>query len=185
MKPDQHPDQVLKLTIRWMLILPILLHPSLKIPNLELDILPHFLTEEIRDKGRSEDPQVGAGSHFSPPQLHPRGRPTGRQKPGGSKGDCPVVETPLTALIPLPDQVWGLTTQEYPTYWFYIPYTANQIHSVRFDLWQITADGNRKKIYSNNLNLSNLPGIVSINPTVSEAAIALSNDTEIIFINGF
>jgi hypothetical protein len=178
MKPDQHPDRVLKLTVRWMLILPILFHPGLDFSNIQLEKISNFLTKEVKDKGRSEDQQVGGGSHFNPPQLHPRGRPTGTQRPGGSKGDCPVVEPPLTALIPQADQVWGLTTQEYPTYWFYLPYTADQIHSVQFSLWKVATNGNREEIYSNNLNLSHLPGIVSINPTVPEAAIALSNETE-------
>jgi|GEM_PF-1533365 hypothetical protein len=178
MKPDQHPDRVLKLTIRWMLILPILFHPGREFYNIKLERISNFLTEEVKDKGRSEDQQVGGGSYFTPPQLHPRGRSTGTQRPGGSKGDCPVVEPPLTALIPQPDQAWGLTTQEYPTYWFYIPYTADQIHSIRFDLWKISEKSKREKIYSSNLNLSNIPGIVSINPRPPEAAIVLSNEAE-------
>lgn len=76
------------------------------------------------------------------------GAPTGRARGGAGRGQCPVLasvgDTPLTALVPtlkpniynslnkkkLPpsyDFVWGQTIEEYPTFWFYIPYQYEEL----------------------------------------------------------
>ena len=57
-------------------------------------------------------------SQSSPPRP-PVGRP-GRQAQGGSRGGCPTVTIPLTALVPPTE---GKTLAQRPTFWFYIPYT--------------------------------------------------------------
>ena len=117
---------------------------------------------------------------FNPPDddsLPDPGRSTSQQTPGSDRGDCPVVDLPLTALIPKPDQIRELTTQEYPTYWVYIPYGATQIHSIRFDLWQVGMNGARQRLYTTNLSPNTIPGIVSFTPTASEAALTLSTAT--------
>ncbi|KYC40228.1 hypothetical protein WA1_27210 [Scytonema hofmannii PCC 7110] len=73
-------------------------------------------------------------------------KPNGSPRGGGFRGDCPELialgkdEIPLTAFVPvIPEEqpsssksddvslsklnyVWGQTTEEYPTFWFYIPY---------------------------------------------------------------
>lgn len=70
---------------------------------------------------------------------------SGRQRGGASRGDCPAVDKPLTALVPASWQalkgkqksnpalnrwqaVWGLTIASHPSVWFYVPYplTAKQ-----------------------------------------------------------
>lgn len=50
---------------------------------------------------------------------------TGSQTGGEARGDCPVVDIPLTALIP--DTHWGKSISQTPTIWFYVPYSSEQI----------------------------------------------------------
>jgi Domain of Unknown Function (DUF928) len=67
----------------------------------------------------------------NPPPAPDNGTPQGPQVDGGDRpGDtkCPAVSIPAIAFMPRD----GQTTQAYPTFWFYIPYTAAQVKSVRF-----------------------------------------------------
>lgn len=75
--------------------------------------------------------QVDGELHFTPPD---RGSPT-RQGSTGRRGNCPIFQPPLIALVPLTQQAlnepsnptrdWklglGITNEPYPTLWFYIP----------------------------------------------------------------
>ncbi len=68
------------------------------------------------DMARSAQSQTTASA------VRPRvGRPI-RQGQGASRGDCPQVTVPLTALVPLTE---GKTLSAHPTFWFYIPYTKS------------------------------------------------------------
>ncbi|MES1021585.1 DUF928 domain-containing protein [Gloeocapsa sp. BRSZ] len=70
----------------------------------------------------------------------------------------------LTALVPITkaatgvDVVWGLTTAEHPTFWFYVPYRAQDIHSAKFVLR--TADN--RLAYQTIVPLPNMPGVISL-----------------------
>jgi hypothetical protein len=71
---------------------------------------------------------------LTPPPLPSRGRPTGRQTGGASRGSCNVNgQQPLTAIVPVyPSEndaasssteiVFSLTAQQRPSFWFYVPY---------------------------------------------------------------
>jgi hypothetical protein len=83
----------------------------------------------------------------------------------GSRGDCVATAIPLTALVGH-EGFWDLTltTQEYPTFWFYIPYTSEDVTSGEFSLqdsqgleeyWSITFE-----LPENSSQAT--PGIVSI-----------------------
>lgn len=92
-----------------------------------------------------------------------RGAPTDRRG-AGTRGECPQVSIAPTSLVPLEQinnspVVKGNTATEYPTFWFYIPYNANNIHSVKFAL----IDGNEKSVTKEPIpvNLSGTPGIIS------------------------
>ncbi|WNN87458.1 DUF928 domain-containing protein [Gloeocapsopsis dulcis] len=70
----------------------------------------------------------------------------------------------LTALVPITkaatglEVVWGLTTVEHPTFWFYVPYRAQDVHSARFVLR--TADN--QLVYQTSVSLPNKPGVISL-----------------------
>ena len=84
---------------------------------------------------------------FVPPPPPYRGAPSGRARGGASRGNCPAVSKPLTALVPSTqsgeqaknalntyESVWGLTVAEYPTLWFYVPYSLTPKLPIRFVL---------------------------------------------------
>ncbi|MEO1404024.1 MAG: DUF928 domain-containing protein [Cyanobacteria bacterium J06635_1] len=99
-----------------------------------------------------------------PPSAPP---PRGRRQPGGSLGDeasCPAVPKPLTALVP--DSGLGQTLAEEPTFWFYMPYTAEQVQLGEFSI--LTQD-ETQRIYKTHFTPPATPGFVSIQ-VPSEAA---------------
>lgn len=87
-----------------------------------------------------------------PPPIADRGAPSGRLRGGASRGQCPFVGEPLTALVPATKKtlhlkqavsipalntievVWGLTATESPTLWFYVPYSLTPKLSLQFVL---------------------------------------------------
>ncbi|MGK7889261.1 MAG: DUF928 domain-containing protein [Leptolyngbyaceae cyanobacterium] len=73
--------------------------------------------------------QVGAG-----PRLEDWGEPhDGNQTGAGTRETCPQTDYPLVALMP-EGVNWSLTTQSYPTFWFYLPYTRDQVATAIFVL---------------------------------------------------
>jgi hypothetical protein len=83
--------------------------------------------------------QPALAIRFLPPPLPPDRSAPGNRGEGASRG-CAIGDRPLTALAPAysenPDltQVWGLTSQEKPSFWFYVPYEASVIQSMEFVL---------------------------------------------------
>lgn len=63
--------------------------------------------------------------------------------------------------------VWGLTTAERPTFWFYIPYTNQSIDSVEFTL----QDEQEQDLYKTTVTPPQTPGIVSIQLPANGAAL--------------
>lgn len=58
---------------------------------------------------------------FNDPPPPSQGSPSGRQRGGASRGPCREFEA-LTALVPANNgMVWGRTTSDHPTFWFYLP----------------------------------------------------------------
>lgn len=111
---------------------------------------------------------------FTPPSPPDRGAPSGRQQGGASRGPCPAVDKPLTALVPATqktlagtkggspaldtfESVWGLTAAEYPTLWFYIPYLLTPKLPIEF----VLQDDQGNDVYKTTLTMSETPpGIV-------------------------
>lgn len=83
----------------------------------------------------------------------PKRRLPGRREGAGTRGSCNSVNIPLTALIP--DTNLGLTTSEYPTFFWYIPKTAAK--TAEF----VLNDGT-KDIYKTSFAIAGTPGIVSL-----------------------
>ncbi len=90
---------------------------------------------------------------------------SGRRAGMGSRGNCPAVVSPLTALVPS-QVVGGLTTSERPTFWFYIPYTQELANSdLQFSLQDLSGND----VYRNALTLPAKPSVMGITlpPTVT------------------
>ncbi|WP_029636964.1 MULTISPECIES: DUF928 domain-containing protein [Nostocales] len=84
-----------------------------------------------------------------------RGRPSKRVGTG-SRGECPPVQMPVTALIPNKNP--GLTVEEHPTFWFFVPYQFNNTSGGEFTL----QDEANNDVYRTSFKLPETPGIVSL-----------------------
>ncbi|MBE9077566.1 DUF928 domain-containing protein [Romeria aff. gracilis LEGE 07310] len=90
---------------------------------------------------------------FTPPPLPDRGRPSGRQRGGASRGSCGLADgqSSLTALAPATqvslstaesaadesellnyESVFSLTTEAHPSFWFYVPYRLDADTALEF-----------------------------------------------------
>ncbi|MCV3215152.1 DUF928 domain-containing protein [Plectonema radiosum NIES-515] len=84
-----------------------------------------------------------------------RGRPSKRVGTG-SRGECPPVKVPVTALIPT--QNTGLTVEEHPTFWFFVPYHFSNTSGGEFAL----QDEANNDVYRTSFKLPETAGIVSL-----------------------
>ena len=95
------------------------------------------------------------------PQVPPTPRPpAGNRTPGGGLGEqavCPVTQHELTAITPT--DTHGTTVSEYPTFWFYMPYTADEVQNGEFSI--LTQD-EETRIYKTSFEPPAQPGFVSI-----------------------
>lgn len=91
------------------------------------------------------------------------GAPRGT-RPGGSRGCLVTSKKPFIPLLPVyknadgAQLAWSRTTQERPTFWYYVPFEAASIKSVKFSL----RDEEDKVIYEAVIALNSTPGIISI-----------------------
>ncbi|MBE9228801.1 DUF928 domain-containing protein [Phormidium sp. LEGE 05292] len=105
---------------------------------------------------------------FNDPTPPSQGSPSGRQRGGASRGPCREFET-LTALVPANNgMVWGRTTSDRPTFWFYLPNQLTEQTPIEFVL-QDDADN---YIYNSRFNA---PGTRSglINITIPDTVKSL------------
>jgi hypothetical protein len=101
---------------------------------------------------------------FIRPILPPGNAPGGRRTGGGRRDSCPDVNPKLTALVPITKEadsvtnVWGLTSAEHPTFWFYLPYTKNSKYPTEF----VLQDSEGETIHQAEISLPEKPGIISV-----------------------
>lgn len=82
---------------------------------------------------------------------------SGRRTDGGSRGECPRVDFPLTALVP--ESNWGRTLEARPTLWFYVPYSPESVLGGEFVLQD---EAGNNDIYRLPFQLSQTPGLVRL-----------------------
>ncbi|BDA70121.1 hypothetical protein CAL7716_042870 [Calothrix sp. PCC 7716] len=84
--------------------------------------------------------------------------------PAGSRRGCPQTQKPLTALVPVTkfsdntELRWGLTTQDHPTFWFYVPYESKSVQTAKFSL----RDRTNRTLYETNITLTGTPGVINV-----------------------
>jgi hypothetical protein len=111
-----------------------------------------------------------------PPPPPDEPAPGGRVRGGAKRGNCPVASVNLAALVPYTEtkpaivNVWGLTTKERPTLWFYVPITQDHQHPVEF----ILQDQDSNPIYQQDVTLPNQPGIIGITLPANAPPLALN-----------
>lgn len=115
---------------------------------------------------------------YNPPAAPQNpGEPRGRGRGGGSRGPCKNYEG-LTALVPVTktqtkEYIWGQTTSQHPTFWFYLPQELSAGMPVEFVL-QDEADN---YIYKTNFKApKTASGVISISvpPTATPMKVGKS-----------
>lgn len=95
------------------------------------------------------------------PPSPPSTPPINTTRSGGSLGPsnpCENTNKPLIALVPAKNPV--LTTSEYPTFLFYVPYRAMDVRFGEFSI--LTWPGEMTRVYQTRFTLPETPGIISI-----------------------
>lgn len=87
-----------------------------------------------------------------------QGAPSGRQVGGAGRGACHGYEG-LTALMPVVDGVvWGQTTTDQPTLWFYSPMALTPDQPISL----VVQDKADRYVYQTTLHVDMAPGLISI-----------------------
>ncbi|MHC5597348.1 MAG: DUF928 domain-containing protein [Nostoc sp.] len=113
---------------------------------------------------------------FNQPSLPPGPPPGGRVRGGAKRGPgCELTKLDLTALAPFtekPDSVinvWGQTTEERPSWFFYVPYTKDYPYAVEF----VLQDQDSNEIYQKAIALPDKPGVIRVSLPTTAPALAV------------
>ncbi|MHC5937858.1 DUF928 domain-containing protein [Nostoc sp.] len=117
---------------------------------------------------------------FNQPSLPPGPPPGGRVRGGAKRsgegsGGCKPTKLDLTALVPFSKQadsvinVWGQTTLERPSWFFYVPYTKDLPYAVEF----VLQDQDSNKIYQKAIALPDKPGVIRVSLPTTAPALAV------------
>lgn len=138
-------------------------------------------TLDSSPSARGAKTNLAQATAFNQPSL-PSGPPPGGRVRGGAKrdggGECPlpITKTDLTALVPFTEEadsvinVWGQTTVEHPSWFFYVPYTKDLPYAVEF----VLQDQDLKEIYKEAIALPDKAGVIRVSLPTSAPALALN-----------
>jgi Domain of Unknown Function (DUF928) len=156
-----------------------------KVLSLTSFCLMHGTTQIQAQKINTSSPLNKQSSGQKPPPPPRRGgdgngTPNGRVGTG-TQGPCTNVPQNngdnLIALVPFYDMD-TLTTEDHPTFWFFIPHKANEFHSTRLEI-RNAAD---KKIYVANPKANNVqPGVISVSLPQNEPPLEVNQKYSIRF----
>lgn len=86
---------------------------------------------------------------------------SGSRTPGGGltgiSSVCPATSQDLTAIAPA--DVYGTSISNAPTFWFYVPYTANDVENGEFS---VVTEDEFNRVYETSFELPEQPGLVSV-----------------------
>lgn len=131
-------------------------------------------------------PKIVAVEYIPPPPPPNRGSPGHRSEGGSRGGFCDGGESnqTLEALVPVYDdtvshnqpismtQVWGLTSNRDPTFWFFVPYSGSSIKAIEF----VLRNEQDKTIYRQPVTIPRIPGIVNFHLRSSNATLELGKN---------
>ncbi|MEH1870650.1 DUF928 domain-containing protein [Nostoc sp.] len=116
---------------------------------------------------------------FNEPTIPSGPAPAGRVRGGAKRGPtCPgtVTKPDLTALVPFSEEpnsvtnVWGQTTVEHPSWFFYVPYTKDLPYEVEF----VLQDQDSNDIYQKAIALPDKAGVIRVSLPTNAPALALN-----------
>ncbi|WP_373527744.1 DUF928 domain-containing protein [Nostoc sp.] len=103
--------------------------------------------------------------------------PGGRVRGGARRGPrgCPFTKPDLTALVSFTEEnsvinVWGQTTVEHPSWFFYVPYTKDLDYTVEF----VLQDLDLNEVYKKAIALPDKPGVIRVSLPSTAPALALN-----------
>ncbi|MCC5627006.1 DUF928 domain-containing protein [Nostoc sphaeroides] len=144
-------------------------------------VLAKPIASSPSDDRPSAKTNLAQATAFNQPSL-PSGPPPGGRVRGGAKRDggdaCPVPisKTDLTALVPFTEEpnsvinVWGQTTVEHPSWFFYVPYTKDLPYAVKF----VLQDEGLNEIYQEAIALPDKPGVIRVSLPTTAPTLALN-----------
>ncbi|MDZ7951676.1 DUF928 domain-containing protein [Nostoc sp. DedQUE09] len=115
---------------------------------------------------------------FNQPPIPSGSPPGGRVRGGAKRGElaaCPLTKIDLTALVPFTQEansvinVWGQTTIEHPSWFFYVPYTKDSPYTVEF----VLQDGEANEVYKKAIALSDKPGVIRVSLPSNASGLAV------------
>ncbi|MBN3911009.1 MAG: DUF928 domain-containing protein [Nostoc sp. NMS1] len=127
---------------------------------------------------RSEAKTSPTKATFNQPPIPPGPPPGGRVRGGAKRSipGCPITKHDLTALVSFTQEansvinVWGKTTLEHPSWFFYVPYTKNSPYAVEF----VLQDQDSNEIYKKAIVLPEKPGVISVSLPTTSPSLALN-----------
>ena len=131
-----------------------------------------------RHRSNAKTPLAQAKT-FNQPSIPPGPPPGGRVRGGAKRGElalCPQTKHDLTALVPFTQEsnsvinVWGQTTEEHPSWFFYVPYTKNLPYAVEF----VLQDQDSNEVYQKAIALPDKPGVIRVSLPKTDPGLALN-----------
>ncbi len=124
--------------------------------------------------------------NFNPPPPPPDRSAAGDRGQAASRG-CGNGTQSVMALVPdykqtinleggekIPvTKIWGLTTEDYPTFWFVVPYEKSSITKMEFVI-KDESQKPSKTIYKTLLNKPEIPGIIGVSTNRATEALQIS-----------
>ena len=108
----------------------------------------------------------------NPPKPPNTGTPSGNTRPGTTRPEtnCPQTSPTLTALVA--NNGSDLTSAEFPSIWFYLPYASAQVSEIEFFLFDANE---RRTLYHTSITPTEKPGMFKVSfPAQSKYALKLN-----------
>ncbi|MBN3942939.1 MAG: DUF928 domain-containing protein [Nostoc sp.] len=114
---------------------------------------------------------------FNQPPIPAGSPPGGRVRGGAKRGEpgCPTPKIDLTALVPFTQEansvinVWGQTTVEHPSWFFYVPYNKDSPYTVEF----VLQDPDVNEVYKKAIALPDKPGVIRVSLPTTAPGLAI------------
>jgi len=122
--------------------------------------------------------QATQATTFNQPPPPSGPPPGGRVRGGAKRGElaaCLPTKLDLTALVHFTEKnsvinVWGQTTVEHPSWFFYVPYTKDLDYTVEF----VLQDMDLNEVYKKAIALPDKPGVIRVSLPSTAPALALN-----------